>query len=461
MQKKEILNHLAYGIEKQVPDVWDEIKHKVHNVKDNENITNTICTNIYFMETKRNCSARMSIAAVACIIIIAILAFTPALAYIEAEIWKIHANLYNDIGIKNAINKGVGQIINKSYTDNGITVRVDRIISDDNRTAILLAIESDIEKLKDATIDSIEITNQNDEIICDGGIMRHTYDNKKNIRRIVYYINSLNNYIGHDINLKINKININSYEPIDVDTGIKLGNNNIVNASIDLKDKIPSLKSFIIKNYERDKDIARIDFEYKIEENSINHMVFFKLYYGTDQEVQVINNQIVPYEYVDESSNIKQKEEKIATYRFTAEYKVDSRNFTSDDVRVIAQYYNNSNYSSKNGNWVFNFRLQKNLVENSILKTKVNKKFSFNNNIYIIKYAVFSPSETRVYIQTADTVPIIDTKDIVLKNDKEILRCIQYFKDSDGFQVYSFSPTEEYENVIFQIAEIVYVPLSK
>lgn len=463
MQKKEILNHLAAGIEKQVPNVWDEIYNKVHNVKDNMSKIDTAYENIYCIKTKKNRLGRMAVAA-ACIVIIAILAFSPVPAHVETEIAKILGFLYNDKGINNAINKGLGQIINKSCTDKGITVSIDGIISDDNRTAILLTIQGDTEKLKYATIDRIEITDKNGNIISNGGIMRYSYDNNKSSRKIIYSIDSLNNYVGDSINIKINKININYYEPIDIDTGIRLDDKDIVNASINLEDKIPFLKSFIIKNYEKDKDVARIDIEYKIEEDGINDMIFFKLFYGKNQEVQVIDYQIVPSEYIDDGDNIniKQISKKIAGYRVTAQYKVNDLNLTSNDVRIVAQYYDNSNYNSINGNWAFNLTLQKNLANNSTLKIKANKKFSFNNHIYKIKHVVFSPSETRVYIETSDIVPAIDTKDIILKNNKnEILRCIQYFKDSEGFQVYSFNPVLEYEDVIFQISDTVCVPISK
>ncbi|WP_165976424.1 hypothetical protein [Bacillus salipaludis] len=34
MEKEKILNHLDHAIEKQVPDVWDEIKNRVHKMQE-------------------------------------------------------------------------------------------------------------------------------------------------------------------------------------------------------------------------------------------------------------------------------------------------------------------------------------------------------------------------------------------------------------------------------------------
>jgi hypothetical protein len=334
LKEKEILNRILTAVEKQVPDMWNDLKNVLQKEKSNDNNANVVCDKTYILNRKKLNIRKLLVEAAACIIIVTTLAFTPAFAYIQSGIGKLIDKGYHDKGVNIAMENGFGQLIDQSATNNGITVTIDGIISDQNRTAVLLSLYSEVNDLKDSTIGKIDITDENGKVISNGGIMRHSYDSQNNCRKIVYSINSLNGFIGHNINVKINGINI----------------------------------------------------------------VF-----------QYINGNTV-------TENMK-------------------------------------------GNWSFNFGLDKNSADNVTSDIKINKDFVFDNTAYNVKNVVFSPSETRVYIKTGYDSSVLETKDMSINTNNEIIKCYQYFKDQDGSQVYCFDPIIGEENVLLKIDEIITISL--
>lgn len=297
MKRKEILNHLASGIQKQIPEVFDEIKNEIRDLEDNSYREDSLRSNICNSDKKRNRLKKLSIATAACLTLLLTFTFTPARAYIENSISKIFGNAYHDKGVSGAIDKGIGQVINQSHTDNGVTVNINGIINDANRSVLLLSLNSQKTNLKDATIDSIQIMDRKGKSISTGGIMRYSYDNKKNERKIVYSIEPLSSYLDKNIILKINKINTNNNKESlsEFNTGIQLNDKSVNNLEKDFDKIIPYIESFVIRRYQVTEGEASIEIEYKIKEEYKDSMVFFKLVYEKGQELETINEQIIPF----------------------------------------------------------------------------------------------------------------------------------------------------------------------
>jgi hypothetical protein len=155
MEKKQITKHLNQAIEKQVPDVWNQIESKLQQRKDSpyEEIV------MPPRSKKRNLSKGLSIVAAASLVIFTTLTFTPALAAIQEMYDKIFSSEHiDDPGLKAAISEGHGQVINQTYYDekHDINVHFQNVLTDDKETKLLLTYHSDSTNLENYSLDNFE-----------------------------------------------------------------------------------------------------------------------------------------------------------------------------------------------------------------------------------------------------------------------------------------------------------------
>lgn len=216
-----MLKHLNHAIEKQVPDIWEEINNKIHNTKNVENIEDAWQVTVYSPNKKRKLYKRLSIAAVICLITVSTLTFTPVLAAIQATFDKIFSSKQiDDTGLRMAINEGHGQVLNQIYIDkkHDITVRFDSILTDDKETKLLLTFKSNKTNLKNYYVDIFEGASTINLITSDGekkklenvGWGSRHYDRDENKVAEALSFASIKEFEGKDIQLEIENLTIYS-----------------------------------------------------------------------------------------------------------------------------------------------------------------------------------------------------------------------------------------------------------
>ncbi|WP_409291469.1 DUF4179 domain-containing protein [Peribacillus sp. SCS-37] len=108
---------------------------------------------------KRNLYKRLAIAAAVCLLVLSALTYTPVLAAIQKAVDKIFSSGHiDDGGLKTAVSKGHGQIIDQTFYDqqNDITVHFESIMTDDKETKLLFTYQSKRNNLKNYYIDIFE-----------------------------------------------------------------------------------------------------------------------------------------------------------------------------------------------------------------------------------------------------------------------------------------------------------------
>ncbi|AYV68678.1 hypothetical protein C2I06_18325 [Niallia circulans] len=219
MKKEKILKHLDKAIEKQVPDVWDEIEtqiHKAEELGDGEKVVRL--SNVSTQNKKVSFYKRISLAAVVCLIVAITFTFTPVLATIQEVYEKIFSSKHiDDTGVRTAVNLGNGQAVDQTFYDekHDITVHFDRLMTDEKETKLLLTYQSDKTDLKNFYIDLFEgessinliVGNERKKLASVGWGSRY-YDSKKNKVAEALSFASIKEYEGQDIRLEIENLSI-------------------------------------------------------------------------------------------------------------------------------------------------------------------------------------------------------------------------------------------------------------
>ncbi|MBD8499534.1 DUF4179 domain-containing protein [Paenibacillus arenosi] len=110
---------------------------------------------------------RLAVLSVAAFVLVA----TPALAYIAGK-WDF---IYPS-GVKSALHHGFGQPINKSVTDNGVTLSMDTAVSDDNGTVLLYSLDTGDKEEREWVFDEFEFKDNKGNSIA-------RFDNETAIKR--------------------------------------------------------------------------------------------------------------------------------------------------------------------------------------------------------------------------------------------------------------------------------------
>ncbi|ASN06345.1 DUF4179 domain-containing protein [Virgibacillus necropolis] len=220
MDKDKIRKHLDDAIEKQVPDVWDEVENRIHKAEESgyrEKIVNP--NNVSPLKKKKILYKRLSLAAAACLICIMTLTFTPVLAAIQEVYDKIFTSeRIDDAGVRKALHAGLGQSLDQTYYDKeyDITVHFKSVLTDAKETKLLLTYQSDSTNLENYYIDLFEGVSSIQLITEDG--QRQTLDNvgwgsdyynsEENIKAEALSFESIKEYEGQEIRLEIEDLTI-------------------------------------------------------------------------------------------------------------------------------------------------------------------------------------------------------------------------------------------------------------
>jgi hypothetical protein len=219
MKKDKILKHLDNAIEKQVPDVWDEIETQIHKAEKLGNGEKVVrLSNVSTQNKKVTLYKRISLAAVVGLIVAIMFTFTPVLATIQEVYDKIFSSKHiDDTGVRTAINLGNGQAVNQTFYDEkyDITVHFESVMTDDKETKLLLTYQSDNTDLKNVYIDLFEgessinliVGNQQKKLGSVGWGSRY-YDSKENKVAEALSFASVKEYEGQDIRLEIENLTI-------------------------------------------------------------------------------------------------------------------------------------------------------------------------------------------------------------------------------------------------------------
>ncbi|WP_257352066.1 DUF4179 domain-containing protein [Pseudalkalibacillus decolorationis] len=220
MEKEKILKHLDDGIEKQVPDVWDEINNQIHKTKELGNYKELVMpSKVSALNKKRTLYKRFSIAAAICLIVFSTIIFTPALAAIQEAYDKIFSSKHiDDTGVRTAINLGRGQELDQTFYDkkHDITVNFEMVMTDDKETKLLLTYQSEKTDLKNYYLDIFEgdtsvnliVGNEKKKTLGYVGWGSRYYDSKENKVAEALSFESIKEYEGQDIRLEIENLTI-------------------------------------------------------------------------------------------------------------------------------------------------------------------------------------------------------------------------------------------------------------
>ncbi|OCA90465.1 hypothetical protein A8F94_00815 [Bacillus sp. FJAT-27225] len=217
MDKETILNHLNNAIEEHTPDAWNQIQKKLSQEEDSKGKKVLIEGNFKPQSQKRTLYKRLSIAAAVCLIAVSAFTFTPAMAAIQDIYDKLFSNV-DDIGVKAALEQGLGQDADQTYYDeaNDITVHLDKVMTDDKETMLLLTYQSGKTNLENLYVDLFEgkskiyLVGKNNQakLLKNVGWGSSYYDKKENKRAVALSIESLKHYQGQEVRLMIENLTI-------------------------------------------------------------------------------------------------------------------------------------------------------------------------------------------------------------------------------------------------------------
>ncbi len=208
MENEKIMNHLDNALEKQVPDVWEELNKKIDQLGDSP------MTEI----KKKPFSRRISLTAAACLIVASSLTFSPVRAAIQNVYDKIFSSEHiDDSGLKSALINGMGQEINKIYYDkeHDITVHFNSILMDDKEAKLLVTYESKKTNLKNYYLDLFEgftsinlvVGNEVTELKNIGWGSRY-YDEQANKVAEALSFESISTFQGNEVHLILKDLTI-------------------------------------------------------------------------------------------------------------------------------------------------------------------------------------------------------------------------------------------------------------
>ncbi|KAA0549819.1 DUF4179 domain-containing protein [Bacillus sp. BGMRC 2118] len=208
MENDKIIKHLDNALEKQVPDVWDELNQKLDQPRDNSIISGK----------KKSLTRRLSLTAAACLIVASSLTITPVRAAIQSVYDKIFSSEHiDDSGLRTALTTGMGQEINQSYYDkeHDITVHFSSILMDDKEAKLLVTYESKKTNLKDYYLDlfeghttiNIKVGNELKTLNNVGWGSRY-YDKKANKVAEALSFESISSFQGEDVHLELRDLTI-------------------------------------------------------------------------------------------------------------------------------------------------------------------------------------------------------------------------------------------------------------
>lgn len=239
---------------------------------------------------KRYLYKRILLAAVICLIAVSTLTFTPALATIQEVYEKIFTSEHiDDEGVRNAVELGQGQLLNKTFYDeqHDINVHFDRVLVDDKETKLLLTYQSKETNLKNHYIDLFEGISSIDlyvgvehiKSLDNVGWGSSYYDSTENKMTEALSFESIKDYVNQDIRFEIENLTIWN------DTGMN-----------SLKTKWPvefKLKSSAVS--ERENVEVNKEFNFKGETYTIKRVEFSKLetrvvVTGSDTKIQIDEN---------------------------------------------------------------------------------------------------------------------------------------------------------------------------
>lgn len=217
MEKDQIMKHLNNGIEKQVPDVWDDIQGKIERMDETGNRKLVVLPSAATVQNKRRTLVkRFSAMAAAGLIAVSTLTFTPAMAAIQELYDKIFSSEHiDDSGLKNALGEGIGQTINQTYYDkeHDISVHFQNVITDDKETKLLLTYESKKTRLENYSIDIFE-GESSIHLVDSGGQKKlknvgwgsRYYDEKENKVFQALSFDSIKGQEGQNVSLEIQNL---------------------------------------------------------------------------------------------------------------------------------------------------------------------------------------------------------------------------------------------------------------
>ncbi|MDF2791910.1 MAG: hypothetical protein K0S80_5012 [Neobacillus sp.] len=219
MDKENIRKHLDNALEKQVPDVWDEIENKIHKMEETGwGVKTVMPRNVSKLNKKGTRYKRLSLAAAVCLIAVSTLTFTPVLAAIQGVYDKIFSSKHiDDTGVRTAINEGHGQAVDQTFYDkkHDITVHFESVMTDDKETKLLLTFQSKKTNLKNYYLDLFEgvssihlIAGKAKKKLDNVGWGSRYYDRKENKVAEALSFESIKEYGGQDIRLEIENLTI-------------------------------------------------------------------------------------------------------------------------------------------------------------------------------------------------------------------------------------------------------------
>ncbi len=219
MKEEQIKKHLNKAIENQVPDVWNDLEHRLHQADHLQEPRETAAVNKVKALKKRNITKRLSLAAAICLIVFSTLTFTPALAALQEVYDKLFSSQHiDDIGVKKALDMGYGKSIGQTYYDkeHDITVRFEKIMTDDKETKLLLTYQSDKTDLENYYIDLFEGYSTINLIVSDKektnlhtvGWGSRYYDAKENKVVEALSFQSIKPYEGQEVRLEVEDLTI-------------------------------------------------------------------------------------------------------------------------------------------------------------------------------------------------------------------------------------------------------------
>ncbi|MEH7072888.1 DUF4179 domain-containing protein [Neobacillus drentensis] len=208
MEHEKIIKHLDHALEKQVPDVWDELNKKIDLLGD-EPMT---------IKEKKSSSRRFLFTAAACLLVASSLTFSPVRAAIQNVYDKIFSSEHiDDSGLKSALINGMGQEINQIYYDkeHDITVHFNSILMDDKEAKLLVTYESKKTDLKKYYLDLFEgftsmnlVAGNEDKKLKNIGWGSRYYDEKANKVAEALSFESISTFQGDEVHLKVKDLTI-------------------------------------------------------------------------------------------------------------------------------------------------------------------------------------------------------------------------------------------------------------
>ena len=321
-----------------------------------------------------------------------VMVLTPAAAAIKSAISNFTDYIFEDKGIANSIQKGYGQVIDKSDEYGGLKFTVHSAVADENRTVLLVGASYDgilAEKPDSISFYGMGISDKSGNTISDGYGARYNFDNTNMELSGNIDLGRIKGS-SENIVIKIMTTVFSKQESSIMD--IKLADASIkgINREIRLDNEV--LKNICLKNIIISGNSLKIEYDVSYTDKKfMQGGSFLKLLKNDGAEV-----------FPNQSGMSTNSENNENIGNFLEIYDISGLNLTECKLQMVYP----KPVKVIDGDWKLQFRIDDKAAKKATITLKPDISFNIGGYSMKITKAVFTPSATNIRIESKDINPL-------------------------------------------------------